>query len=335
MNPVLVDVIRGGMVESAHRGSAISVDNQGRVLYALGRPEALTYPRSALKLFQALPLMESGAAAAYELNNKEIALACASHNGEPMHVELIVHWLDQLEMDDDLLACGCAYPRLRADQYELIREGGVATRAHHNCSGKHIGMLTLAQYMEVSTQDYFDYMHPTQLAWRQRFGKLIDADVSHFLWERDGCGLPALCMSLQNLALGFAKYASAKTQKPKSRQAINSILDAITEYPEMLAGSARCCTDVIQVTGGRIIVKTGAEGVYAGLARDTGTGFALKIDDGATRGSEVALGALLRAQRLISDAEYDELSDWFQPPVTNSQGYTTGSIVPSSSWLKP
>ncbi len=332
MNPVLVDVWRGGIVESEHRGSAIAVDHSGRALFALGRPEAITFPRSALKLFQALPLLESGAAAAYELTNKEIAIACASHNGEPMHVDLVTQWLDQLGLDDDALACGCDYPRLQADQFDLIRKGGYATRAHHNCSGKHTGMLTYAQYLEESTDDYSDYDHPVQTAWMQRFGELIGIDVSQYLWERDGCGLPALCMPLQSLALACAKYAMPDDQPSISARAINTLLNAITDHPELLAGSARCCTDIIQVTAGRVIVKTGAEGVYTGLARDLGIGFALKIDDGATRASEVALGALLRAQGLISEAEYDELGDWFQPKINNSQDYTTGSILPTSVW---
>lgn len=334
-HPVLAEVLRKGVVESVHRGSVVVVDQRGDVTFAIGNPERLIFPRSSLKFFQTLPVIESGAADAYGLTDRQLALASASHSAEPMHVDAVSEWLRQLQLEADDLECGPTLPQSENAAHALIAAGVAPTRLHQNCSGKHCGMLTLSRHLGVETRGYSDYAHPSQQAWLQTLGELTDVDPSTLHWERDGCGLPAVQLPACNLALGFARYARPDQFESTRATAVRRILSAISAFPEMVAGTGRCCTAVIQHTRGKVLVKTGAEGVYGGLVPSLGIGFALKADDGATRASEVMLGGLLHYLGVLDAAEQVALAHWFRPPIINSQGYRTGEIVPSDHWPEP
>lgn len=334
-NPVLVEVMRKGVVESIHRGSVVVVDGDGEVVFSIGDPARMIYPRSSLKFFQTLPLIESGAADKYGLDERQIALACASHNAEEMHVDTVRTWLQQLGLESGDLECGPALPMLEESAHKMIAHGDGPTRAHHNCSGKHCGMLTLAQHLGADTKGYSEYRHVSQQAWMQALGEVTDLDVQSLHWERDGCGLPAVRMPAYNLALGFSRYANPDALSVPRAAAVRRIIAAISRYPEMVAGSKRCCTAVMEKTSGRVLVKTGAEGVYGGFVPKLGLGFALKADDGASRASEVMLGALLRKLGAVERSTMDALAPWFRPAITNSQAYRTGEIIASSNWGEP
>lgn len=331
-NPVVVDVIRRGKMESCHRGSAVVVDRDGQIVFSIGQPRRSIYPRSSLKFFQAIPLVESGAADHFGLGTKEIALACASHNAEPFHTETVIDWLKKLDLDPEALECGPTRPLSENAAWELAARGETPTRVHQNCSGKHSGMLTLAKFMGVETRGYSVYQHPTQAAWMRVLGELTGLDIFNLHWERDGCGLPAVYMPLDKLALAFSRYANIDRVGVERGAAMQRIRDAVTLHPEMIAGTARCCTGVIRNSRGSVLVKTGAEGVFGGCIPGRGLGFALKVDDGATRGSEVMLGALLQKLGLIDAALASSLAPWFKPEIKNSQGHVTGQVVPSAIW---
>lgn len=337
-NPILVEVHRGHCVESSHRGSAVAVDASGAVVFSLGHA-GMVYPRSALKIFQAIPLVQSGAADHFNVTPAEIALTCASHNAEEFHVQAVTQWLQRLDLSVDDLECGPSMPLLERAGQALLARGEQPTRAHQNCSGKHAGMLTLAKFMGVDTHGYSEYDHPTQQAWMQTLSALIQQDVQALPWERDGCGLPAVCMPLEQLARAYAGYADTrKVTRTVTREvgaAMARIKDAVRAHPHMLGGTDRCCTDVIRISQGRVLIKTGAEGVYGGAIPHRGIGFALKIDDGASRAGEVALGALLHkldALDALAPAQIAELQRHFQPQVVNTQNWVTGKIVPSANW---
>jgi len=332
LNPILVNVIRGTEVESNHRGSMVVVDTAGKILDQIGDPERAIYPRSALKFLQAIPLVESGAADAFSLTEKEVALACASHNAESFHVDLVNGWLDKLDLSGDDLECGPTLPLNEKAAHTLIASGGKPTRVHQNCSGKHSGMLTLCRHMGWPTKGYSEYDHPSQHAWIKTMGEIVEQDLFSQPWEKDGCGLPALQMSMKSLALGFAKFAQIEQSASLRAQAMERIIAAVRNYPEMIAGSGRCCTAIIEKTAGKVVVKTGAEAVYAGCVPSLGLGFALKIDDGATRGSEVALGALLRRLGVLDKEQTAQLAPWIRPKIINSQGKQTGEIVAAEAW---
>ena len=331
-NPVLVDVVRNGVVESCHRGSAVVVDNSGNVIFSIGDADRTIYPRSAIKPIQALPILESGAAVKFGLSLKEISLSCASHNSESMHVDTVSQWLKRMELGIENLECGKAFPSYQKAAHQLIKEGKDASKAHHNCSGKHSGMLTLARHLMPEVQGYSAHSHTVQQTWMQTMSELIDEDVSKMHWEQDGCGLPAIYMPMQKLALAFARFSEPEKQSDIRAAAMRKIIEALTEHPEMIAGSERCCSAVIKETQGKVIVKLGAEAVYAGVIPHLNLGFALKIDDGSIRGCEVALGALLNKMNALSADENVELKGFFNPSIKNSLNHVTGEMRPSSRW---
>ena len=331
-NPILVEVIRNTVVESKHSGSAVVVNTDGEIVYAIGDYERHIYPRSAIKPLQAIPLLESGAAEHFDLSEKEIALACASHNSEDIHVNAVQQWLNKLELDVNNLECGAALPSYQAAAHKMIANGEKASRAHHNCSGKHCGMLTLASHLLPKVKGYSAHSHIVQQIWMNTLSELIDEDVSKMHWEQDGCGLPAIYMPMLKLAQAFSRFATPETQPGARGSSMIKILSSLAQHPEMIAGSERCCTSVIKETKGKVIVKTGAEAVFAGVIPHLKLGFALKIDDGATRASEVALGALLTKISAINDQEKQNLDKFFEPKIVNSLNHQTGIIRPSSAW---
>ncbi len=345
-NPVLVEVHRGAQVESSHRGSVVVVDTAGRVVFSAGRASRPVYPRSALKIFQAIPLLESGAARRFGLDAEEIALACASHNAEAFHVRAVLRWLHRLGLEDGDLECGPQWPLRERAAHDLIARGAPPARVHHNCSGKHAGMLAVAGFLNAGARGagargvrgYSEYDHPVQRAWMQTLSELLDLDVFALPWERDGCGLPAVCMPLEHLARAFACYADTAGVGAKfgtaRGAAVARILAALRAHPRMIAGTGRCCTDVLRETKGRVLIKTGAEGVYGGVIPHLGVGFALKIDDGASRAAEVALGALLKKLGALEAASAARLKGHFEPAVVNSQGRVTGRIAPAANWSR-
>lgn len=325
-NPVLAEVTRGGLVESFHTGALIAVDAGGAVRCALGDVDRPVFPRSAYKPLQTLALVESGAADAFDLDASDIALACASHNGEDLHHDRVTAWLGEIGLSPDALACGVDTPMEPEHKAAFHRAQRTPDRAYHNCSGKHAGMLTLCRHCGHSPDDYQDYNHASQQAWINTVGEMCGIDAGRCDWDYDGCGLPALAMPLRDLARGFARLANPAGLSAARADAATRIHAACTAHPMMVAGTGRACTRVMETLGDIALTKTGAEGVFAGSVPSLGLGFALKADDGARRASEVALSAVLDALGLLSDAQRAELSPTLTPNVVNSREQTVGTL---------
>ncbi len=330
-NPILIDVYRGDTLESCHRGAVVAVDASGEVVFSLGDIDALVFPRSALKPLQAIPLIESGAAERFSLSDREIALGCASHNAESAHRNVLAAWMDRVALNPQMLECGESLPFHTATAHQWLREGGEPSRLLHNCSGKHTAMMTLAQHLGVSVTGYADYSHPTQQAWMAVLSELADTDAAALPWDRDGCGLPALALPLRLFAQVLSGFCNSAKQPPPRKQAMSRILDAMHTHPDMVAGVGRCCTAAMKVHDD-LVVKTGAEGVFAAIAPGAGMAVALKIDDGATRAADAALGAVLLKLGVLSSAQYESLRPWFAPHIINSQSLVVGKLAPSSVW---
>jgi L-asparaginase II len=315
-NPVLVEVTRGALVESVHRGSVAVVDADGAVRFALGDVVTPVYTRSALKPIQALPLVESGAADAFGVSEEELALACASHSGEPMHTERVAAWLARIGCNEADLACGAHPPRHEPTSEDMLRRGEKPTRIHNNCSGKHTGFLTLARHLKAPVAGYERLDHPVQQAVLTSLTKLSGvADPAHGI---DGCAAPNFALPLAAFARALARIAARRT--PGAER----ILKAISNHPELVAGTGRSCTAIMRASKGKAVVKIGAEGVYAGMIPDKGLGIAIKIDDGAARASEIAIAVLLeKLDALEAGAGLD------RAPVLNTRGRTVGERRPA------
>jgi len=328
-NPVLVEVTRGGAVESRHRGAFAVVDTDGRLVLSAGRVETPVYPRSTIKPIQALALIESGAAEAFALTDAELALACASHNGEPDHVQTVTAWLDRLGLGAGDLECGGHAPKHGASADALARAGSPWDARHDNCSGKHTGFLTLARQLGAPTRGYVDFGHPVQ----QRVLGVLEQmtgldDLTAQPRGIDGCGIPTIAVALGNLALALARFGEPDDQPDRRQDACRRLLRAVWRQPRMIAGAGRIDSAIAAALGGRCLAKAGAEGVHGAVLPELGLGLALKIDDGAGRAAEVALLRILRRLQLLDGAAGEALAGYAIPDVTARDGRSVGEIRP-------
>ena len=323
-NPVLVNTLRGEVIENRHRGAIAVCDPHGRLVHSWGDVDALVYPRSSIKALQALPLVESGAADHFQLSAAELALACSSHGGEAEHTTAVHSWLTRLDLDDDALECGPHAPSNDKAAAALILNHVEPGRIHNNCSGKHTGMLTTARFLEEETHGYIERGHPSQQRWMDAVGEMADQDMHRLPWSRDGCGIPVIALPLKSIATAFARLAVPDDLPATRGSAIDRVTTAIAGNPFMVAGSGRLCTEVMELTGRRVIVKTGADGVYTAALMDKNLGVALKIDDGKSEAAQVAILAVLTKLDSMHAAELETLAQRCRMPITNTRGVLTG-----------
>lgn len=330
-NPILVELTRGPLVESVHRGSVAIADANGNIRFALGDLATPVYPRSSLKPIQALPLVESGALDAFGLGDEEIALACASHSGEPMHTTRVAAWLKRIGCGESDLACGAHPPRFEPVAEEMIRKGWKPTRLHNNCSGKHTGFLTVARHWEIATHGYELHDHPVQRAVARTFGELA-GDAEEMPWGIDGCAAPNFAAPLAAQARAFARMASPEGLTENRARACRRIVRAMMAHPELVSGTGRACAILMRSAKGKAAVKIGAEGFYAAMLPEAGLGVVLKIDDGASRAAETAMAALLDRLGVLGDDS--EARQLLRMPIANTRGVAVGERRPSGVLAK-
>ena len=321
----LVEVWRGEVLESVHAGHAVICDSSGDVVQAWGDPGKVILPRSSSKMIQALPLVESGAADAAGLTEAHLALACASHQGAAVHSEMVTNWLADLGLGDDDLRCGPEEPRDIEARDALIRAGGTPCQYHNNCSGKHSGFLTLTRHLGEGPE-YIDPEHPVQKAVREAIEDVTQETSPTF--AIDGCSAPNFAATLQGYARAMAFFANARDDGPIREKAAARLRRAMAAYPELVAGTGRACTELMQAMQGRVSIKTGAEGVFFAIVPEKGLGVALKIADGATRASECALASILVGLGVL-DPDHPATLRRRNAPVTNRAGRVTGYIRPA------
>jgi L-asparaginase II len=329
--PILIEATRGTLVESRHRGTVALVDADGAVVAAFGDIDAPVMPRSAVKPLQALPLIESGAADRFDLGPAELALACASHRGETRHVERVTAWLQRVGLGIGDLECAAHLPADEAAAHGLIRAGAAPTAAHNNCSGKHAGFLTTARHVGEPTRGYIAHAHPVQRRVAATLAAMTDSDALAAPYGIDGCGIPTLALPLRSWALGLARLADRSRLPPSRAAAAERILSAMAAEPFMVSGSGAFPTVVMGLVGDRAVVKPGAEGVYAAVLRQRGLGLMIKIEDGASRGAELALATMLARLGVLSDEEQDELARFLAPPLANHAGRLVGRLQPAAT----
>jgi len=330
MNPVVVEVTRGPLVESVHRGAVAICDGRGDILFSLGDIDAPVYPRSAIKLIQALPLVESGAADAYRFQDAELALACASHNGEARHVDTARAMLQTAGLDAEALECGPQWPALLPDQAALIRADDKPTAVHNNCSGKHAGMLAYASHMQLDPVGYADRDHRVQQAVSAAVEEMTGAPLATAPCGIDGCSIPTFAVPLTRMAHAFARVATGEGLGAVRADACRRLMEACMGAPFMVAGTDRFCTDLMREGQGLTFVKTGAEGVFCAAFPSHGLGVALKCDDGATRASEAIMAQVIAA--LLPGDPGPELSKRLDGKLRNRRHTIVGAVRASSDY---
>jgi L-asparaginase II len=328
-NPVVVRVFRAGEVESVHRGAWCLVDPSGEVLAAAGASDRPTFVRSSIKSIQALPLFETGAAERFGFSDPEVALAIASHAGEPCHTEVVQGTLERLGLGVRHLRCGAHPPfdeRARAD-LRARREAPCAL--HNNCSGKHASFLALARHLGVAPESYLEPGSPGQVLVRRALAELTDLPERSLVPGIDGCSAPTYRLPLRALALAFARLSNPAGLGAERRAHLERMTRVAGEWPVLIAGSSRCLdTDLLAASGGRLFAKIGAEAVHAVGVVGGGRGLAVKIDDGGARALPVLVLGLLERLGLAREEELRRLAPWRETVLRNHAGLEVGRVEP-------
>ena len=327
-NPILVEVIRGTLVESRHAGAIAVADADGHLVLALRDVERPIYPRSAVKALQAMPLVESGAADAFGLDAEELAVACASHSGDRIHVEAVRRLLGKAGLDESYLACGVHWPVSETATAKLLRAGKRPQAIHNNCSGKHAGMLATAVHLGLVPRGYERPDHPVQRAIARTLSEMCEMEVDRARMGIDGCSVPTFALPLSALARGFARLGSGEGLSASRADAARRLVDACFAAPVLVAGEERFDTIVLRGLAPSAFVKGGAEGVHCASLPELGLGIAVKIDDGTKRGDERALAEVLaallpKARTVLADQLAGEMHNW--------RGLNVGRIAASAA----
>jgi L-asparaginase II len=322
MNGSLVEVTRGSIVESRHVVHVVVAHAAQGIVARCGDAGHLTFVRSAFKMFQALPLVEDGVMQGLAITPEELALCTASHNGEPFHVAGARSILAKAGLDESALACGPHEPTYPPAAEALKAAGTAPGRIHNNCSGKHAGMLALTRHHGWPLLGYQTLPHPMQQRVLQTVASWSGLRADSIETAIDGCGLPTFALPLDRAAVACARLAAAASRDEPAA----IVVRAMTSHPAFVAGTGRLCSALMQLAGGRLFAKVGAEGYYCAGVPEQQLGIAIKVEDGAKRASEPALLAVLRAIDALSDADLEQLRNFSQPTITNTRGEAVGEI---------
>lgn len=333
----LVEIIRGETVESIHFGAFIVVNAQGETIAGLGNPALITYPRSSMKPFQALPFIEMGGAEAFGFSKQEVAIMCASHSGTKRHQEVLQRMHAKIGTRESDLSCGVHWPS-DTDTRNAMRLAGEEPRPfHHNCSGKHTGMLAHARLRGVDIKDYLNPMHPVQVSIRETLAEMVEMAADEMPLGIDGCSAPVYAIPLKHMAHAVAKLADPFALDPQRAEACRVITDAMMSHPMMVAGPGKFDTQLMTVAEGKVFSKGGAEGyqilgVMPGvIAEDSpGLGIAIKIADGDPQGRARAAVSLtiLEALGVFGQAELEAMAPFSDKILKNWRKLVVGEIRP-------
>ena len=340
-HPILAEVLRGGLVESFHRGSLAIVDAEGHVHTALGDIERPIFPRSAVKVLQALPLVASGAADALGLSDEELALACASHGGEPRHAAAAASMLAKAGVPAATLECGAHWPYHDVAARDLAARGAQPSALHNNCSGKHAGFVCLGCHLAGGSdaaaflRGYVQAEHPVMREVTAALQAATGFDLGRTVRGTDGCSIPTYAIPLRHLAHAFAKVATGSGLSADHARAARRLRQAVARAPEMVAGTGRFDSRLMAQLGERVFCKVGAEGVYCAALPQSGLGVALKMDDGNTsRAAEVVMAAVLQAQLAPEGEDAALLHTLSRVELRNWNGIEVG-VLQAAEALRP
>lgn len=331
----LVELTRGGIVESIHLGALAAVDSDGILLAAFGNSDMVSFPRSSMKPFQALPLVENGGMEAFGLTDEELAIICASHAGTNEHVRVLksIHQKVGLQLSD--LQCGVHWPIDKETTFQMRLLGETPDSYRHNCSGKHSGMLTQAKLLEQSLDDYLTPVHLVQQNIRRAVSSMCGIHRDDMIFGVDGCSAPVYAMPLSSFAWAIARLVDPVNLDEERQIACQRITSAMIAYPEMVAGPGQLDSVLMQVMNGKVIAKGGAEGyqligVMPGAIAENskGIGIAFKIADGdpSRRATQRIVVEMLKALGFEAEMASEAFASFNQPILRNFRGIEIGNI---------
>lgn len=328
-NPVLAVSIRGSWVENRHHGAFVVVDADGEVLASAGDIERPVFPRSCVKPMQALAMAASGAFDRFDFSPEDLAITCASHQGEAFHVKQVEALLVKIGANPEMLECGAHAPTHMGTQLSMHCGCLEPTALHNNCSGKHAGLLSVAMAMGLPTEGYGRIDHPVQQLIRKLMSEVTEADLTEEFAGTDGCSIPTWATPLRSLAIGFSKMATGRRLSPEIAVASTRLFDAATAHPHLVGGADNFDTSVMLAYTGRLFQKGGADAVQCGVIRNSGIAYALKVDDGNMAVSRMIAAHLLLSFSSPDEAERAALVPYCMPETINARGTVVGRMEPS------
>ncbi len=329
MAEILVEVRRGELVESYHRGHIAVVNSKGELIHSVGDPNFISYWRSSAKPVQAIPVIESGAYEAFKITPKELALFCASHSGEEIHVDTVLEILHKIDLGSDQLRCGSHIPYNKEAAAKLQELGQKPNTLHCNCSGKHSGMLVVCKQNNYPLDDYTNINHPLQQHLLELIAEFCNYPKGKIVVGIDGCGVPVYGLPVYNWALAYAYLADPGVLESNRIKTIEIITNAMITHPEMVGGTDRICTDLMRVGKGNLVAKAGAEGVYCVGIKDQGLGFAIKMEDGNPRGRGPAVIEALKQLGALDEQQLEQLKEHHYPENRNHRKDLCGVVKPT------
>lgn len=325
----LAAVTRNGYIESVHYGFACVVDSNRKIIYSLGDYNTSIFFRSSAKPIQAIPFLQSGAAKAFDFSLDEIAISCASHSGQKIHQQAVSRILDKLELDELSLHCGTMAPYNEEENKRIAAQGKTPSVLHCSCSGKHSAMLALSKFRGYSLEDYERKDHPVQQEILKVIAEFADEDANSIPSGVDGCGVPIYILPINKIALSYAKLMEqAQNQNGAYHDSCKTVVDAMIQYPEMVAGDYEFCTELMKAADGKLIGKVGCEAVYCIGIKKGSLGICVKIIDGTERAVYPVVIELLKELGVLNDAELSKLKHWHRYPLKNNLDEQIGEIAP-------
>lgn len=325
----LAAVTRNDYVESIHSGYVCVVDSTGKVLYSLGDYHTRIFFRSSAKPIQVLPFLYSGAADAFGFTHEEIALACASHAGQPIHQGAALGMLRKLHLNENALHCGTMSPYNEKENDRLIANGESPSVLHASCSGKHAAMLALAKYKGYPLFNYEDPSNPVQQKILETIAEFAEEDMDSIPVGTDGCGVPIYLLPIHKIALSYAKISDyAQDESSQYHTACQIVFQAMNLYPEMVAGDQEFDTELMRTTRGKLISKVGSEAVYCLSIHKQKLGICIKIADGNERAVYPTVLQVLLDLGVLNESEFNALRHWYQPVLKNNLDEEIGKITP-------
>ncbi|MDP3487998.1 MAG: asparaginase [Bacillota bacterium] len=318
MSEALVHITRNSLIESIHRGDLAVVDSDGNLVYSVGSPKnKVAFIRSSSKPIQAIPIIECGAADHYSLSEEELAIFCASHNGEERHLNTVRSVLKKIGLDESALQCGTHWSSHKPTADAMARQGLTPSQINCNCSGKHSGMLTLSQFMGWSISNYTEITHPVQQAMLKSMALFAGLEAEDICIGTDGCGVPVFGVSVYHMARAFAKLANPIGLPLPIAHAAKRITSAMMNHPFLVAGSNRLCTTLMSAGKGNVFGKSGADGVYCVGLPQLGLGLAVKIEDGNGRANGPVMIEALRQLGALDPEQLHALAHMHSPKNYN------------------
>lgn len=326
MDEILIEEYRGELLECVHRGYICCVNEDGQVVYSIGDPGFVTFMRSSAKPIQAIPLIKRGIDTKYNLSNKEITVMTGSHRAEPFHVTALESIMDKVKIDEDELICLPTYPLSMNAKEEILRNGGEKRRIYHNCSGKHMGILTLCTDMNCDKREYWNINSPAQQEILSHISIMSEYPREQIKIGTDGCGVPVFAMPMKNLAMAYMKMACPDTIGDElTRDAVIKLTKLMNENYEMVSGTDLICS--LLLMDDNIVAKGGAKGVYCFGLRDERLGFSIKIIDGSEEEWPLIVASILEQINYKNKDTIDRLKKIFPRVIVNDNNKEVGESI--------